>query len=173
LLVLVLLEHPVYGGEAETICTDLTKRGPALGILLWLATQRPDPKSIPTGISANAVLRCSPPASQKGGAPLAYAQCVTSDRRLPHDLHRQHTAPPYRPAITKSWPERQAMDVIEVIEMTTSVARWARTLRNLYKEQACTWERFFRAGLPPQPGAQDSAARPRVRVPAPRPAVNS
>jgi S-DNA-T family DNA segregation ATPase FtsK/SpoIIIE len=54
----VLFEHPVYGGEAETICTDLTKRGPALGILLWLATQRPDAKSIPTGISANAVLRC-------------------------------------------------------------------------------------------------------------------
>ena len=54
----VLFEHPVYGGEAETICTDLTKRGPALGILLILATQRPDAKSIPTGISANAVLRC-------------------------------------------------------------------------------------------------------------------
>jgi DNA segregation ATPase FtsK/SpoIIIE, S-DNA-T family len=53
----VLFEHPVYGGEAETICTDLTKRGPALGILLMLATQRPDAKSIPTGISANAVLR--------------------------------------------------------------------------------------------------------------------
>jgi S-DNA-T family DNA segregation ATPase FtsK/SpoIIIE len=53
----VLFEHPVYGGEAETICTDLTKRGPALGILLRLATQRPDAKSIPTGISANAVLR--------------------------------------------------------------------------------------------------------------------
>jgi S-DNA-T family DNA segregation ATPase FtsK/SpoIIIE len=54
----VLFEHPVYGGEAELICTDLTKRGPALAILLWLATQRPDAKSIPTGISANAVLRC-------------------------------------------------------------------------------------------------------------------
>ena len=52
-----LFEHPVYGGEAETICTDLTKRGPALGIILMLATQRPDAKSIPTGISANAVLR--------------------------------------------------------------------------------------------------------------------
>jgi S-DNA-T family DNA segregation ATPase FtsK/SpoIIIE len=50
-------EHPAYGDELETICTDLTKRGPALGILLMLATQRPDAKSIPTGISANAVLR--------------------------------------------------------------------------------------------------------------------
>jgi S-DNA-T family DNA segregation ATPase FtsK/SpoIIIE len=53
----VAFEHPAYGDELETICTDLTKRGPALGILLMLATQRPDAKSIPTGISANAVLR--------------------------------------------------------------------------------------------------------------------
>ena len=53
----IAFEHPVYGGEMEAICTDLTKRGPALGILLILATQRPDAKSIPTGISANAVLR--------------------------------------------------------------------------------------------------------------------
>jgi DNA segregation ATPase FtsK/SpoIIIE, S-DNA-T family len=54
----VMFEHPVYGPELEDICTDLVKRGPALGILLILATQRPDAKSIPTGISANAVLRC-------------------------------------------------------------------------------------------------------------------
>ena len=43
--------------EFEAICTDLVKRGPALGIVLILATQRPDAKSLPTGISANAVLR--------------------------------------------------------------------------------------------------------------------
>jgi DNA segregation ATPase FtsK/SpoIIIE, S-DNA-T family len=54
----VMFEHPVYGGELETIATDLTKRGPALGMLQMLATQRPDAKSIPTGISANVVLRC-------------------------------------------------------------------------------------------------------------------
>ena len=53
----VAFEHPVYGAEMESICTDLVKRGPALGIFLILATQRPDAKSIPTGISANAVLR--------------------------------------------------------------------------------------------------------------------
>jgi S-DNA-T family DNA segregation ATPase FtsK/SpoIIIE len=53
----VAFEHPVYGAEMEAICTDLVKRGPALGIFLVLATQRPDAKSIPTGISANAVLR--------------------------------------------------------------------------------------------------------------------
>jgi S-DNA-T family DNA segregation ATPase FtsK/SpoIIIE len=50
-------EHPQYGAELESICTDLVKRGPALGIFLILATQRPDAKSLPTGISANAVLR--------------------------------------------------------------------------------------------------------------------
>jgi S-DNA-T family DNA segregation ATPase FtsK/SpoIIIE len=53
----VLFEHEEYGKELEAICTDFTKRGPALGMLLMLATQRPDAKSIPTGISANAILR--------------------------------------------------------------------------------------------------------------------
>ncbi|WP_436232651.1 cell division protein FtsK [Actinacidiphila alni] len=50
-------EHPTYGGEFEEHCTDLVKRGPALGMTLLLATQRPDSKSLPTGISANATLR--------------------------------------------------------------------------------------------------------------------
>jgi S-DNA-T family DNA segregation ATPase FtsK/SpoIIIE len=53
----VMFEHPRYGAEFEEICTDLVKRGPATGIVLFLATQRPDSKAIPTGISANAVLR--------------------------------------------------------------------------------------------------------------------
>lgn len=53
----VWFEHAKYGSELEEICTDLAKRGPALGILLILATQRPDAKSLPTGISANAILR--------------------------------------------------------------------------------------------------------------------
>jgi S-DNA-T family DNA segregation ATPase FtsK/SpoIIIE len=53
----VWFEHEKYGKELEEICTDLVKRGPALGITLILATQRPDAKSLPTGISANAILR--------------------------------------------------------------------------------------------------------------------
>ncbi|GGP01299.1 FtsK/SpoIIIE domain-containing protein [Wenjunlia tyrosinilytica] len=53
----VWFEHPKHGGEFEEICTDLVKRGPALGITLLLATQRPDAKSLPTGISANASTR--------------------------------------------------------------------------------------------------------------------
>jgi hypothetical protein len=65
------------------------------------------------------------------------------------------------------------MDVIEVIEMMASLGRLVRTLRSWYEEQAYVWERFFRAGLPPQPRAQDSAARPRVHVPAPRPAPDA
>jgi S-DNA-T family DNA segregation ATPase FtsK/SpoIIIE len=52
-----LFEHPEYGKEFEALCEDLVRRGPAAGIMLLLATQRPDSKSIPTSISANAVLR--------------------------------------------------------------------------------------------------------------------
>ena len=48
---------PEYGKELIAIATDLTKRGPALGFIPMLATQRPDANSIPTAISANAVLR--------------------------------------------------------------------------------------------------------------------
>lgn len=53
----VVFEHEKHGAEIESICTDITKRGPALGIIGMFATQRPDSKSLPTGISANAVLR--------------------------------------------------------------------------------------------------------------------
>ncbi|UUN28576.1 cell division protein FtsK [Streptomyces sp. FIT100] len=53
----VWFEHHEYGKEFEAICTDLVKRGPATGIVLLLATQRPDAKSLPTGISANAGVR--------------------------------------------------------------------------------------------------------------------
>lgn len=53
----VPFEDEKYGAELESICTDITKRGPALGIIGLFATQRPDAKSLPPGISANAVLR--------------------------------------------------------------------------------------------------------------------
>ncbi|MFG3486617.1 cell division protein FtsK [Streptomyces sp. NPDC047972] len=53
----VPFEHAEHGGEIEAICTDLVKRGPALGIVTLFGTQRPDAKSLPTGISANAILR--------------------------------------------------------------------------------------------------------------------
>jgi S-DNA-T family DNA segregation ATPase FtsK/SpoIIIE len=43
--------------EAEQLCLAIIKRGPALGIMLVLATQRPDKDSLPTGISANAGIR--------------------------------------------------------------------------------------------------------------------
>ncbi|MGW7645050.1 cell division protein FtsK [Streptomyces bobili] len=53
----VLFEHPEHGKEFEEIATDLVKRGPATGIVMLLATQRPDAKSLPTAISANASAR--------------------------------------------------------------------------------------------------------------------
>jgi len=56
----VWFEHPRYGAELVDICTDLVKRGPATGITLILATQRPDADSIPPAISANAILRFCP-----------------------------------------------------------------------------------------------------------------
>lgn len=50
-------EHPKYGKELISIMTDFVKRGPALGFIAMLATQRPDAASVPTPISANAILR--------------------------------------------------------------------------------------------------------------------
>ncbi|MFD5424818.1 cell division protein FtsK [Streptomyces sp. NPDC127084] len=53
----VWFEHDKHGAEFEEICVDLVKRGPATGIVLLLATQRPDKDSIPKPISANASAR--------------------------------------------------------------------------------------------------------------------
>jgi DNA segregation ATPase FtsK/SpoIIIE, S-DNA-T family len=49
--------HPKHGKEFDRLCTAIVKRGPALGIILLLATQRPDAASLPTGISANIGIR--------------------------------------------------------------------------------------------------------------------
>jgi len=53
----IWFEHPKYGEELAEIAEDLVRRGPAVGIITMFATQRPDAKSLPTGVSANAVLR--------------------------------------------------------------------------------------------------------------------
>ncbi len=52
-------EHPDKATRDEfiAICTDLVKRGPALGIICYFATQKPDAKSIPTAIADNASVR--------------------------------------------------------------------------------------------------------------------
>jgi S-DNA-T family DNA segregation ATPase FtsK/SpoIIIE len=52
-----LYAHPDYKAEAKRMSEGITKRGPAMGVIKLDATQRPDADSIPTGISANAVLR--------------------------------------------------------------------------------------------------------------------
>ncbi|MGH3097169.1 MAG: hypothetical protein ACRDMV_14370 [Streptosporangiales bacterium] len=52
-----LFSHPEFGKEAGKLATDIIKRGPAMGVILLLATQRPDKDSLPTGVSANVGVR--------------------------------------------------------------------------------------------------------------------
>ncbi|GAA5115976.1 FtsK/SpoIIIE domain-containing protein [Haloechinothrix salitolerans] len=52
-----LFAHPEFGKEAAELCTAIIKRGRALGVILILATQRPDKDSLPTGVSANVGIR--------------------------------------------------------------------------------------------------------------------
>jgi S-DNA-T family DNA segregation ATPase FtsK/SpoIIIE len=48
-----LFSHPTFGKEAADLAERIIKLGRALGIILLLATQRPDKESVPTGVSAN------------------------------------------------------------------------------------------------------------------------
>ncbi|MQM26639.1 cell division protein FtsK [Glycomyces albidus] len=48
-----LFSHPEYGKEAAELAEKVVKLGRALGVILLLATQRPDKDSLPTGVSAN------------------------------------------------------------------------------------------------------------------------
>jgi len=50
-------DNKVYGKEIQEITEDVARRGPAVGYIILLATQRVDAKSIPPSISSNAVLR--------------------------------------------------------------------------------------------------------------------
>lgn len=43
--------------EFEELCLQVIRRGPALGIMLILETQRPDAKALPTAICANVAMR--------------------------------------------------------------------------------------------------------------------
>jgi S-DNA-T family DNA segregation ATPase FtsK/SpoIIIE len=52
-----LFAHPVHGADAERYAEAIIKRGPALGIMLVLSTQRPDAKSLPSGVRANVAIR--------------------------------------------------------------------------------------------------------------------
>jgi S-DNA-T family DNA segregation ATPase FtsK/SpoIIIE len=52
-----LFSHPELGKEAEALCVPIIKRGPALGVMLVLATQRPDAKSLPPAVADNMSLR--------------------------------------------------------------------------------------------------------------------
>ncbi|MGW2093365.1 FtsK/SpoIIIE domain-containing protein [Promicromonospora sukumoe] len=48
---------PTYGAEITALVEDIERRGRALAIMMWLATQRPNKDAIPTGISALMSLR--------------------------------------------------------------------------------------------------------------------
>lgn len=52
-----LFSDPEIGKEAGELAVAIIKRGRALGIILVLATQRPDKDSLPTGVSANVGIR--------------------------------------------------------------------------------------------------------------------
>jgi S-DNA-T family DNA segregation ATPase FtsK/SpoIIIE len=52
-----LFGHEKYGKAAGDDATFIIKIGPAFGVILILATQRPDSKSLPTGVSSNVGLR--------------------------------------------------------------------------------------------------------------------
>lgn len=49
--------HSEYGEEAGKLCEAIIKRGRALAVILIIATQRPDARSLPTGVSANVGVR--------------------------------------------------------------------------------------------------------------------
>ncbi|MEO3807877.1 cell division protein FtsK [Sphaerisporangium sp. B11E5] len=52
-----LFAHEEYGAKAGEDAEFIIKLGRALGVVLVLATQRPDKRSLPTGISANVTIR--------------------------------------------------------------------------------------------------------------------
>ncbi|MCX5260926.1 FtsK/SpoIIIE domain-containing protein [Streptomyces canus] len=52
-----LFAHPKYGKQAGDDAEFIIKLGRALGVILILATQRPDKDSLPTGISGNVSIR--------------------------------------------------------------------------------------------------------------------
>jgi S-DNA-T family DNA segregation ATPase FtsK/SpoIIIE len=45
--------HPVFGGEIVTLLTELCKVGPSVGMMISLATQKPDSKAVPTDLRDN------------------------------------------------------------------------------------------------------------------------
>jgi len=53
----IMFEHEGNGSWYASVVTDLVKRGPAAGIMVFLGTQRVDADSIPKAISSNAVWR--------------------------------------------------------------------------------------------------------------------
>ncbi len=53
----LLFTHDKYAKQAAADADFIIKVGPAMGVVLIIATQRPDSKSLPTGVSANTSVR--------------------------------------------------------------------------------------------------------------------
>ncbi|WP_125772964.1 FtsK/SpoIIIE domain-containing protein [Antribacter gilvus] len=53
----IMFEDEDKGRVFRKLVEDIVRRGPVTGIMVWLATQRPDATSIPSAISSNAGLR--------------------------------------------------------------------------------------------------------------------
>jgi S-DNA-T family DNA segregation ATPase FtsK/SpoIIIE len=52
-----LFAHALFGERAAELAERIIKVGPALGIILILATQKPNAKSLPTGVASNVAVR--------------------------------------------------------------------------------------------------------------------
>ncbi|HUY48043.1 MAG TPA: cell division protein FtsK [Streptosporangiaceae bacterium] len=83
---------PDLGGEFEALLTPVTKRGPALGMMLVLATQRPDKRSLPTGVSANIGVRFC----------LKVMSFIASNMVLGDGMSRRDSTPPTSPGRTRA-----------------------------------------------------------------------
>lgn len=52
-----LFTHPEHKDEAAFLAEKIVKRGPAMGVIPILATQRPDAQSLPTGVASSIGIR--------------------------------------------------------------------------------------------------------------------
>ena len=82
-----------YGDVLSGLAEDLVRRGPAVGVMCWFSTQRPDASSLPTPIRDNAALRIamrvtSQPANDQILGTSAYKEGVraTQFNRSDHGL---------------------------------------------------------------------------------------
>ncbi len=74
--------------EAERLAEGIIKRGPALGVILLLATQRPDAKSLPKSISDNIGIRFCLRVMGQEPNDMVLGTCVVQERHPRIPVHR-------------------------------------------------------------------------------------